>query len=59
MTPFQRNVLECERRKLRAVQDKLPIAISERNFGRVVGLAQAAERIASRLIIMLDNLDKE
>ena len=59
MTPFQRNVLECERRKLRAVQDKLPIAIAERNIARVVGLAQAAERIASRLVIMLDNLNKE
>lgn len=59
MTPFQRNVLECERRKLRAIQDKLPIAIAGRDVARVVGLAQAAERIASRLVIMLDNLNKE
>lgn len=59
MTPFQRNVLECERRKLRAVQDKLPIAIAERNAALIIGLAQAAERIASRLVIMLDNLKKE
>ena len=58
MTPFEKRVLETERKKLRAVQDKLPQAIKDRNLGRVADLAQAAERIASRLIILIDNMGK-
>lgn len=55
MTPFEKGVLETERKKFRAVQDKLPQAIEDRNAGKVAGLAQAAERIAARLFILIDN----
>ena len=58
LTDFERGVLNIERRKLRAVSEKLPIAIAERNAGRVAGLAQAAEMIAARLVVLLDNADK-
>ncbi len=58
LTPFQSRVIEIERKKLRAIQDKLPRAIESRNMGQVVGLAQAAERVAARLLILLDNTPK-
>ena len=51
---FSIGVLETERKKLRAVQDKLPQAIGARDIAKVSGLAQAAEKIANRLIIILD-----
>lgn len=57
MTLFEKRVLETERKKLRAIQDKLPQAIEARNAGRVAGLAQAAERIAARLLILIDNME--
>ena len=58
LTPFQSRVIEIERKKLRAIQEKLPQAIEARDIGRVVGLAQAAERVAARLLILLDNTPK-
>lgn len=55
LSEFHRKVIEHERKKLRAVQDKLPKAIEDRNAARVAGLAQSAERIAARLLNILDN----
>lgn len=56
LTVFQQKVLELERSKLLAIQNKLPGAIHDRDLARVVGLAQAAERIAARLVILLNNV---
>ena len=58
LTPFQSRVIEIERKKLRAIQEKLPQAIEARDIGRVVGLARAAERVAARLLSLLDNTPK-
>lgn len=51
---FYAKVVAVERKKLQAVRDKLPVAIQERNVAKVVGLAQSAERIAARLLCVLD-----
>ena len=59
VTAFQSKVIEVERKKLRAIQEKLPQAIEARNVARVVGLAQAAERVAARLLSLLDKCSKE
>lgn len=58
LTHFQSRVIEIERKKLRAIQEKLPQAIEARAMGQVVGLAQAAERVAARLLNLLDNTPK-
>lgn len=59
VTAFQSKVIEVERKKLRAIQEKLPQAIEARNIALVVWLARAAERVAARLLILLDNCSKE
>ena len=51
---FYAKVVAVERKKLQAVQDKLPVAIQERNVAKVFGLAQSAERIAAMLLCVLD-----
>lgn len=55
---FYSRVKETERKKLRAIQEKLPVAIAERNAARVAGLAVSAERVAARLMCLLDNQAK-
>lgn len=52
---FTRGVLEVERKKLRAVSDKI-LRGDLRNHARAVGLAMSAEQIAIRYQILLDNL---
>ena len=51
---FRSRVKEAERKKLRAIQEKLPKAIADRNAARVAGLALSAERVAARLMCLLD-----
>lgn len=58
LSPFAARVLATERKKLQAVQEKLPVAIEQRKLAEVVGLAQAAERIAARLVILMDQENK-
>ena len=55
ISEFHKKVIKVERKKLAAVQDKLPAAIAAQNWGRVASLAECAERIASRFLIILDN----
>ena len=54
ISEFQAGVLETERKKLRAIQDKIPKALDKRDFASMTCLAQSAERVAARLVILLD-----
>ena len=56
ISKFQAGVLETERRKLHAIQDKIPKALDAKDFARMTGLAQSAERVAARLVILLDQI---
>ena len=56
ISKFQAGVLEVERKKLRAIQDKIPKALDKRDFASMAGLAQSAERVAARLVILLDQI---
>ena len=56
---FQAGVLETERKKLRAIQDKIPKALDKRDFASMTGLAQSAERVAARLVILLDQIKRQ
>lgn len=52
---FTKKVLEVERKKLRAVGDKI-LRGDLNNHARAAGLAQSAEQIAIRYQILLDNM---
>ena len=56
ISKIQAGVLEVERKKLRAIQDKIPRALDTRSFASMTGLAQSAERVAARLVILLDQI---
>lgn len=55
MSNFTRNVMELERKKLRAIQDKMSQGAHRNSHARAAGLLMAAETIAQRLLILLDN----
>ena len=59
ISKFQAGVLEVERKKLRAIQDKIPKALDKRDFANMTGLAQSAERVAARLVILLDQIKRQ
>ena len=58
LSKFHTNVLAVERKKLQAVQEKIPKALEARDWAKMTGLAQSAERIAARLVIMLDQVNR-
>ena len=58
MSQFTVNIIAHERKKLRAVQDKLAAGQGRENHARALGLAVAAATIAQRLLILLDNETK-
>ena len=55
MSKFTDNVIAHERKKLRAVHDKLAAGQGKASHARALGLAVAAATIAQRLLILLDN----
>ena len=59
ISEFHASILETERRKLRAIQDKIPKALDTKDFARMTGLAQSAERVAARLVILLDQIGRQ
>ena len=55
MLQYPANVIAHERKKLRAVQDKLAAGQGKDSHATALGLAVAAATIAQRLLILLDN----